>query len=301
MIRTEKEILDSWEKTAPLVSIICNTYNHRKFIEQAIRSFLNQKGNFPFEILIHDDASTDGTQEIVKEYQRKYPSLIKPIYQTENQYSKGIKPAFVYQYPRAKGKYIALCEGDDYWTDPFKLQKQVDFLESNPEVVMCFHGFDRLENDKSTDSKLYNHLHHSPFTIFEQKEFLQLHVQFLTIMFRQNVKFPMISSEINGDVFVLTHLSEVGKCAYLNFNGAVYRYHQNGVFRKMSRIGQINSSIKTRKIISDQVKPRTRKFLYKRISSFYKSLFKESIRVKNYSLGIKALLGVIYYNLKYVL
>ena len=206
-----------------------------------------------------------------------------------------------YNLPRARGKYIATCDGDDFWTDPLKLQKQVDFLDSNPEVVMCFHGFDRLENDKSTDSKLYNHLHHSPFTIFEQKEFLQLHVQFLTIMFRQNVKFPMISSEINGDVFVLTHLSEVGKCAYLNFNGAVYRYHQNGVFRKMSRIGQINSSIKTRKIISDQVKPRTRKFLYKRISSFYKSLFKESIRVKNYSLGIKALLGVIYYNLKYVL
>lgn len=286
----------------PTVSVCCITYNHAKFIGEALESFLNQNTSFSYEILVYDDASNDGTIDILKEYELKYPQIIRVFYSSENQYSQGVRLLNLrYNLPRAKGKYIATCDGDDFWTDPLKLQKQVDFLDSNPEVVMCFHGFDRLENDKSTDSKLYNHLHHSPFTIFEQKEFLQLHVQFLTIMFRQNVKFPMISSEINGDVFVLTHLSEVGKCAYLNFNGAVYRYHQNGVFRKMSRIGQINSSIKTRKIISDQVKPRTRKFLYKRISSFYKSLFKESIRVKNYSLGIKALLGVIYYNLKYVL
>lgn len=286
----------------PTVSVCCITYNHAKFIGEALESFLNQNTSFSYEILVYDDASNDGTRDILKEYELKYPQIIRVFYSSENQYSQGVRLLNLrYNLPRARGKYIATCDGDDFWTDPLKLQKQVDFLDSNPEVVMCFHGFDRLENDKSTDSKLYNHLHHSPFTIFEQKEFLQLHVQFLTIMFRQNVKFPMISSEINGDVFVLTHLSEVGKCAYLNFNGAVYRYHQNGVFRKMSRIGQINSSIKTRKIISDQVKPRTRKFLYKRISSFYKSLFKESIRVKNYSLGIKALLGVIYYNLKYVL
>lgn len=286
----------------PTVSVCCITYNHAKFIGQALESFLNQNTSFSYEILVYDDASNDGTRDILKEYELKYPQIIRVFYSSENQYSQGVRLLNLrYNLPRARGKYIATCDGDDFWTDPLKLQKQVDFLESNPEVVMCFHGFDRLENDKSTDSKLYNHLHHSPFTIFEQKEFLQLHVQFLTIMFRQNVKFPMISSEINGDVFVLTHLSEVGKCAYLNFNGAVYRYHQNGVFRKMSRIGQINSSIKTRKIISDQVKPRTRKFLYKRISSFYKSLFKESVRVRNYSLGIKALLGVIYYNLKYVL
>lgn len=286
----------------PTVSVCCITYNHSKFIGQALESFLNQNTSFSYEILVYDDASNDGTRDILKEYELKYPQIIRVFYSSENQYSQGVRLLNLrYNLPRARGKYIATCDGDDFWTDPLKLQKQVDFLESNPEVVMCFHGFDRLENDKSTDSKLYNHLQHSPFTIFEQKEFLQLHVQFLTIMFRQNVKFPMISSEINGDVFVLTHLSEVGKCAYLNFKGAVYRYHQNGVFRKMSRIGQINSSIKTRKIISDQVKPRTRKFLYKRISSFYKSLFKESIRVKNYSLGIKALLGVIYYNLKYVL
>ncbi len=122
----------------PLVSIICNTYNHEKYIAQAIEGFLMQKTNFPFEILIHDDASTDGTTSIVKQYEAKYPDVIKPIYQKVNQYSQGIKPR-TFQFPRAQGKYIALCEGDDYWTDPLKLQKQVDFLEENEEYVMCTH------------------------------------------------------------------------------------------------------------------------------------------------------------------
>jgi len=100
-----------------------------------------QKTNFPVEILIHDDASTDGTADIIREYEAQYPDIIKPIYQTENQYSKGIKISQVYQFPRAKGKYIALCEGDDYWIDPYKLQKQVDFLEANPEYGMVHTDF----------------------------------------------------------------------------------------------------------------------------------------------------------------
>ena len=97
-----------------------------------------QKTTFPFEVLIHDDASTDGTAGIIKEYEVKYPNIIKPIYQKENQYSKGIKISPTFQYPRAKGKYIALCEGDDYWIDPYKLQKQVDFLETHSEYGLCY-------------------------------------------------------------------------------------------------------------------------------------------------------------------
>jgi glycosyltransferase involved in cell wall biosynthesis len=99
-----------------------------------------QKTTFPFEILIHDDASTDGTVGIIRDYERKYPDLIKPIYQIENQYSQGRTISATYQFPRAKGKYIALCEGDDYWTDPLKLQKQVDFLEVNEDCSLCFHS-----------------------------------------------------------------------------------------------------------------------------------------------------------------
>ena len=97
---------------------------------QCLDGFMMQQTNFAFEVLIHDDASTDGTTEIIKEYEAKYPEIIKPIYEEENQWVKGRRGSAVFNFPRAKGKYIAMCEGDDYWTDPLKLQKQVDFLES---------------------------------------------------------------------------------------------------------------------------------------------------------------------------
>lgn len=121
-----------------MVSIICNAYNHERYIAQCLDGFVMQKTNFAFEILVHDDASTDKTADIIREYEKKYPHLMKPIYQTENQYSKG--GVFRFQYPRVKGKYIAICEGDDYWTDPLKLQKQYDAMELHPEVDMCVHA-----------------------------------------------------------------------------------------------------------------------------------------------------------------
>ena len=103
-----------------------------------------QRTNFPFEVLIHDDASTDHTADIIREYEAKYPDIIRPIYQTENQHSKGVRISVVFNYSRAQGKYIALCEGDDYWIDPSKLQKQVDFLEAHPEYSLCGHNSYRL-------------------------------------------------------------------------------------------------------------------------------------------------------------
>lgn len=120
-----------------MVSISCITYNHENYIAQAIESFLMQKTDFAYEILIHDDASTDKTAIIIKEYESKYPNLIKPIYQTENQYSKGVKVDII-NLQRAKGKYIAVCEGDDYWIDPYKLQKQVNYMEAHKECTLCF-------------------------------------------------------------------------------------------------------------------------------------------------------------------
>jgi len=118
----------------PLASICCFTYNQEDYIRNTIESFLIQKTSFPFEIIIHDDASTDGTGIILKEYSDKYPELITLIIQTENQFSKnqaGNLGRFV--WPSVHGKYVAICEGDDFWTDPYKLQKQVDFLEAHEE------------------------------------------------------------------------------------------------------------------------------------------------------------------------
>jgi glycosyltransferase involved in cell wall biosynthesis len=122
-----------------IVSIICNAFNQQDYIRNALDGFVMQQTDFPFEILVHDDASTDRTPQIIREYEEKYPHLFRPIYQTENQYSKRVGITRNIQVPRAKGKYIALCEGDDYWTDPRKLQKQVDAMEAHPEVDICAH------------------------------------------------------------------------------------------------------------------------------------------------------------------
>ena len=123
----------------PLVSICCITYNHEKYIADAIESFLMQEVDFPYEIIVHDDASMDNTQKIIKEYESRYPELIKTILQTENQYSKGFQLQRIFaEY--ASGKYLAICEGDDYWTDPHKLQKQIDFLEANVDCIATAHN-----------------------------------------------------------------------------------------------------------------------------------------------------------------
>src|SRR6056297_2037532 len=114
----------------PLVSICCITYNHEKYIADALDSFLMQKTNFPFEIIIHDDASTDATPKIIDRYAKQYPKIIKPIYQSENQFSKGRKPLRDFVLPLIRGKYMATCEGDDFWIDDKKLEKQISFLES---------------------------------------------------------------------------------------------------------------------------------------------------------------------------
>lgn len=125
----------------PMVSICCITYNQASFIRDAIEGFINQKTDFFYEVLIHDDASTDGTAEVIQEYAENYPDLIFPILQAENQYSKGLANiSGTFNFPRARGRYIAMCEGDDYWTNPYKLQRQVDYMEANPGCSLCFHS-----------------------------------------------------------------------------------------------------------------------------------------------------------------
>lgn len=120
-----------------MVSIVCNTFNHEKYVRDALESFVTQKTNFEYEVLVYDDASTDKTADIIREYEEKYPTLIKPVYQTVNQYSQGLLPD-KQNRDRAIGKYVAYCEGDDYWIDDHKLQKQVDYMETHPDCTFCF-------------------------------------------------------------------------------------------------------------------------------------------------------------------
>ena len=119
------------------VSILTTAYNHAPYIAQALESFLMQKTDFPFEVIVYDDASTDGTDEIIRKYAEKYPDIIRPIYQKENQYSKGIY-GYTFMEPMIRGEYIAQCEGDDYWCDEYKLQKQADYMDMHPECSFCF-------------------------------------------------------------------------------------------------------------------------------------------------------------------
>lgn len=138
----------------PLVSVCVITYNHGKYIRQCLDGILMQKVNFPYEVLIHDDASPDDTADIIREYWAKYPTVIKPILQTENRYSQGL-PISKLNYDRAKGKYIAQCEGDDYWTDDGKLQMQVDFLEEHGEYIACVHRVKVIDGEGHDISDKY--------------------------------------------------------------------------------------------------------------------------------------------------
>ncbi len=146
--RSYMDILGRRDEEQPMVSIICCAYNHGKYIRECLEGFVSQKTTFKYEAIVHDDASSDETAAVIREFEEKYPDIIKPVYQSENQYSTGIGIMKTYIYPRAAGKYIALCEGDDYWIDPLKLQKQVDFMEANPDYSLCCSNIYRL-NDRT--------------------------------------------------------------------------------------------------------------------------------------------------------
>lgn len=143
-LRNQERVMANWEGNyeKPLVSIKCITYNHEKFIEDALIGFLIQETSFPFHVIVHDDASTDKTAEIVRAYEKEYPNIITGIYREENLQSQGI-PRDIDHF--LQGEFIAFCEGDDYWVDKKKLQKQVDIFEKYPNVNLCFHPAFKLD------------------------------------------------------------------------------------------------------------------------------------------------------------
>ncbi len=150
--KTEKEIMQNWkeDKDTPLVSICTITYNHENFIVEALDSFLMQETNFPFEIVIDDDCSPDGTVDVIKQYMEKYPKIMNARLREKN---VGSMTNFMENMQRAKGKYIAICEGDDYWTDPLKIQKQVDFLEENDEYVLTYSRIEAFNENGKVEFK----------------------------------------------------------------------------------------------------------------------------------------------------
>lgn len=147
--------MEEWKtEEVPLISIVCVTYNHEPYIGDAINGFLMQETNFPFEVIVHDDASTDNTVDIINDYAKKFPKIIRPILQEENQYSKGRRCGAIAQ-SYARGDYVALCEGDDYWIDKRKLQIQIDEMQKHLECNISFHSAIKKENVKNSSDTIF--------------------------------------------------------------------------------------------------------------------------------------------------
>lgn len=223
----------------PLVSICCITFNHARYVRQCLDGFVMQRTSFPFEIIIHDDASTDDTQEIIREYIAEYPDLFKPILQEENQYSKGIRSILAtFCYPHAKGKYIALCEGDDYWTDPEKLQMQVDFLEANPEYSMCFHNVDVLNEDTQSIDTGCDHIETRDYDHAEIQE--KLLVPTCSVLFRTDSlkNYEYDKDYIVGDNVLWATCRSTGKVRGFDRVMGVYRRVSTGWTAQFTKIGK---------------------------------------------------------------
>ncbi len=219
-----------------LVSIIAIAYNQEKYIRDCLDGFLMQKTNFKFEVLIHDDAATDGTTEIIREYEHKYPDIVKPIYETENQFSKGISIYRAYNIPRISGKYVAVCEGDDYWTDPYKLQKQVDFLEANPDYSLCFHPgeviYEGYDDRKGYILPTYEYIQNGfTFENLLKYNFIMAN----SVMYRwgfndKNILDVYPDGFLPNDWYLHLLHAKLGKIGYINEIMSVYRRNPGGIW-----------------------------------------------------------------------
>ncbi len=233
-----------------VVSICCVTYNHESFIKNCLDGFVSQITDFNYEILIHDDASSDKTQSIIRIYEDKYPDKIQGIYQSENQWIKnGRNPLLKILFPMVQGKYIALCEGDDYWTDPYKLQKQAKFLDNNNEYSMIFHRINQIINNTISPFEYHKTWDH-------EKDFsandlaLGNFIPTPSVMFRNFKQMPAFFEKVSIVDYAL-HLynSQLGKIKYMPDYMTNYRIHDAGVFSKIGRENQITNLLKTIDII----------------------------------------------------
>lgn len=208
------------------VSVYCLVYNHGKYLKSALDGFVNQKVNFPFEVIVHDDCSTDNSAIIIKEYADKYPDIIKPIYQRENQYSKGISIKRTYIAPLVKGDYVAVCEGDDYWNDELKLQKQVDFLDNNLEYIACVHDTLQENQNDGTTFRMFNFGQDKDINLEDILKGKCFHTSSVLYRSKMIYSYPPFyeAAKSFGDVQLAIDLSLNGKIKYFDTVMSVYRH-----------------------------------------------------------------------------
>jgi glycosyltransferase involved in cell wall biosynthesis len=224
----------------PVKLSICSiTYNHAGFIRECMEGFLDQRCDFRVEIIIHDDASTDGTTDILRDYASRYPEIITLITQEHNQFSKGVNPYYAHVFPRARGKFIAICDGDDYWADPNKLMSQTAVMEGDESIVLTY-GRTHSLNDGKLDTDFHNG---SEKDLSAEELKCCGGINTLTTCFRnvfagETPKW-MVYSPI-GDLTVWAILSYHGRGVFLpDLPPAVYRLHQGGILSQQSTSRQL--------------------------------------------------------------
>lgn len=274
-----------------MVTIRCLVYNHEPYLRQCLDGFVMQKTNFRFEAIVHDDASTDGSADIIREYAAKYPDIIKPIIEAENQYSKRDGSLGRIMNAHTHGKYVALCEGDDYWIDPLKLQKQVDFLEKNPEYSMCFGRAREHFDDICKEEQIFSLIEDRDYGAVEIFE--KWIVATATVVYRKEVLKSKIYTEqifgnknlIYGDIPLFLCCSVCGKVRGLNDVFSVYNRHSGGVTRihKSSKVleKRMYHVMEMKKIFSPLLDSSSKKLIcYYGCLSFLKSFFERGTKIK---------------------
>jgi glycosyltransferase involved in cell wall biosynthesis len=266
------------EESSPVLSVFSWVYNHKEFIQLSIDSILNQQTFFPVEIIIHDDASNDGTKDIIFKYQAQYPLLFNNILHLENQWSQG-EGVMMPLVGKPRGKYIALTHGDDYWTDPLKLQKQVDFLEQNPEFSFCWHPVDILGDDFEFPE--------GPDILTFELMLKNHYIPTCSLVFRREciLDLPTWMNQVqSGDIALELFLATKGLGKKLNYKMAVYRRHSGGVSQTAyhQRKGRIER-IKIYNYLLFSIPQTFRKSLK---DSIYQ-IAKEELEIKNHCYTLK--------------
>ena len=279
---TEAAIMARWGSARqPVVSICCATFNHAEFIADAIDSFLAQETSFPFEIIVRDDASTDGTADILREYQQRYPSLIRTIVEPENRYKEGICPSHVWGSV-AQGEFIALCEGDDFWISATKLQLQLELMRRHPSAVMavgrthfCRQGEDCLQYVKTCGPAIGELLG------FEQVHRTYFHTSTYLIradVFRYVLREVFFGSTLWGDTAWRAVMASLGDIALVPEALSVYRMTGSGIWTGLVREDQLYWEIQVARRLEERLPGVHGRYQRDKVRALSRSLLKSHVR-----------------------